>query len=189
MASALGHTVAAYSALIAIRPELVYDSRSHRITAGSAFVLGNLADSDFAVAYLSSHPVLQHHYFSHSIPCAFLVAFLFFLLFLFFRVPQPSKTAVLPGLAYGTHLLLDYFTEDGSRPFGIPLLWPFSHHHFLSPLQIFHSTHRGSWHDLFGPQNVKAVLLEVAILTPFLLLFLCRARRLKNSPERTAPAP
>src|ERR1051325_11359747 len=109
MAGPVAHTFAAYAALITVKPELIADRRSSALARGTAFLVGKLADADFAVAYFTRNPVLQHHYFSHSIPFAFLITFLCIAVLKALRYPHAFKTGILLGMLYGTHLLIDYF--------------------------------------------------------------------------------
>ena len=144
---------------------------------GLGFVFGSLADADFIVAHYTSHPALHHHYFSHSISFALaLTAFLWAGLKLL-RFASANRWSLILGVAYGTHLLLDYFTEDGSFPYGIPLLWPFTNKHFVAPLSIFYSIHRGDWDAIFSPSNLKAISMELAVMIPVTLLTILLKRQ------------
>jgi membrane-bound metal-dependent hydrolase YbcI (DUF457 family) len=169
MAGPVAHTFAAYAALITVKPKLIADRRSSALAWGTAFLFGNLADADF-----TRNPVLQHHYFSHSIPFAFLITFLCIAVLKALRYPHAFKTGILLGMLYGTHLLIDYFTDDGSAPFGIPLLWPFTNRHFWSPVILFYATHRN---ELFSKHNVTGLLIEIALLLPIVGLARFRAHR------------
>ena len=177
MASPVAHTLGAYAALISIEPKLIADPHRNRIAWGTAFVFGNLADADFVVAYFSSQPFLRHHFFSHSIPFALCLTLLALLILKIARRKDALKMALLLGAAYGTHLLLDYFTEDGSAPYGIPLLWPVTDHHFLAPVILFYATHRGGWDALLSVHNTVGILIETAIFLPLLLLAARYARK------------
>ena len=170
MATPIGHTLGAYAAIVALKPEIVRDSNRNRIALGLAFILGNLADADFLVAHFTNVQFLHHHYFSHSIPFAVLLTVLCFLVLKPLRHPRSMRASLVLGAAYASHLLIDFFTDDGSPPFGIPLLWPFTHHHFLSPVLLFASIHRGSWNNLISLHNLKAMFLEIAVLAPLGLL-------------------
>ncbi|HEY4491405.1 MAG TPA: metal-dependent hydrolase [Acidobacteriota bacterium] len=178
MASPVGHTLGAYAVWIALRPEILSDPRKNRIAAGSAFIFGNLADADFAVAHFTANPVWGHHYFSHSVFFALAFALICFLLLRGAAHRNSILMGLTIGCAYGAHLLLDFFTADGSPPFGIPLLWPLSDHHFLFSPSIFYATHRGSLQALFSVHNLMAMLIELALLFPIvLLLFFWRRKR------------
>jgi len=81
------------------------------------------------------------------------------------------RTALLCGISYGSHLLLDWLAADKYPPYGIQLLWPFSDRWFISDLDLFRQTARQ--HFLTAPiirQNLIAVAQEIAILLPVLAL-------------------
>ena len=181
MATPIGHTLGAYAAIAFLKPETVRDSRRNRIALGLAFIFGNLADTDFLVAHLTDRTFLNHHYFSHSIPVAVLVTVCSFLMLKAMRQPQSLQESLVLGAVYGSHLLMDLFTDDGSAPYGIPLLWPFTNHHFFPSFFIFPSIHRGNLQDLFSLHNLKATFLEIAVLGPIALLAFARAVRKRRS--------
>ncbi len=81
-----------------------------------------------------------------------------------FRFRNAGKFALLIGAAYSSHLLLDYFADDGSKPYGIPLLWPFTNQHFIAPFNLFYSIHRGEFSDIFSMHNFVGVLIEIAVI-------------------------
>ena len=93
-------------------------------------------------------------------------------------VSDTWRTAALCGLAYASHLLLDWLGADYFPPFGIQLLWPFSDRWFISNVDLFRQTARRSF--LTPPiirQNALAVAQEIAILAPILLvLWLVRVK-------------
>mgnify|MGYP000535911898 CR=1 FL=1 len=189
MPSPIAHTLAAYAALVIARPSILADRQSNSIAVGTAFVCGALADADFAMTVLTHNRVWGHHYFSHSIPFVLFFTAICYLALRLLRKTPVWEYAWLAGLAYATHLLLDYFTEDGSRPYGIPLLWPFTGHHFMAPVNIFYSIHRGDLQAIFGPHNLKAIIVEIVVLSPIVLLSVLRALRLLHrGPTNAADA-
>jgi len=91
------------------------------------------------------------------------------------------RTALLCGLSYGSHLLLDWLSADNYPPRGIQLLWPFGDRWFISDLDLFRQTARQQF--LTAPiirQNLVAVAQEVAILLPVLALIWWARRRSGN---------
>jgi membrane-bound metal-dependent hydrolase YbcI (DUF457 family) len=90
-----------------------------------------------------------------------------------------TRDAVLCGLAYATHLLLDWMAADSYPPPGIQLFWPFSHAWFISGWDLFRQTARQRF--LTAPimrQNAVAVAQELAILLPVVAaLWWLRQRR------------
>ena len=180
MPSPVGHTIGAFAAMLAVDPSIISTGRRLTLAMGTAFVVGTLADADFVVAYYSTTPYLRHHYFSHSIPFAIIFTLLCWVILKSIQFRNATRAAGVLGAAYTSHLLLDYFAEDGSRPYGIPLLWPFSDRHFIAPFDVFLSIHRGEFSDLFSMHNVFAILIEIGVLAPIaLLLFLVANTRMK----------
>lgn len=98
------------------------------------------------------------------------------------------RTAVICGLAYASHLLLDWLGADFSPPRGIQLLWPFSGRWFISNLDVFRQTaRRYFWTPPIVRQNAIAVAQEIAILLPLVIgLWLARsaARRSREHEPR-----
>jgi inner membrane protein len=81
------------------------------------------------------------------------------------------RTALLCGISYGSHLVLDWLAADNYPPRGIQLLWPFSDRWFISDLDLFRQTARQQF--LTAPiirQNLVAVAQELCILLPVLAL-------------------
>lgn len=177
MPSPVAHTLAAYAIMVSLDPSLTSTRQKNSLALGAAFVFGSLADADFVVAHFTTQPFLRHHYFSHSIPFMLLFTVACWLALKLAGRGSPAKWAGLFGAAYSSHLLLDYMTEDGSFPYGIPLLWPLTHRHFVAPINIFYSIHRGTWQAIFSPENLHALLVEVVVMLPVALLAVAIARR------------
>jgi membrane-bound metal-dependent hydrolase YbcI (DUF457 family) len=88
------------------------------------------------------------------------------------------RVALLCGISYGSHLLLDWLAADNYPPRGIQMLWPFSGRWFISDLDLFRQTARQEF--LTAPiirQNLIAVAQECLILLPILALIWCARRR------------
>jgi len=176
MPSPVGHTLGAFSALLALEPDIVTSRYKTNIALGAAFVFGSLADADFVVAHFTTAPYLRHHYFSHSIPFAICFTLLCWIILKCFRLRNAGKIAGLIGAAYSSHLVLDYFADDGSKPYGIPLLWPFTNRHFIAPINLFYSIHRGEFSDIFSMHNFVGILIEFAVMAPITAMIFWWAR-------------
>jgi membrane-bound metal-dependent hydrolase YbcI (DUF457 family) len=179
MASPIGHGLAGYALFIFSEPRLATNFRDHLKAAAAGFFFGSLADADFLVDYFTNNPVLEHHYFTHSISFNLLLGVLIFIVLKAFLRSGALRLALILTGVYATHLFVDYFTHDGSPPIGIPLLWPFTHRHFIAPVDIFLSIHRGSIEALFGPHNMYALLREIVILGPLAAAAFFYSRRYK----------
>ena len=169
MCTPFAHSLAGYAAIILGEPQFSSTFRKNLHALGAGIAFGTLADADFLVAYNTRIPFLQHHYFSHSIAFVFVIGLIAYGGLKILMHSRALKFAMLLAAAYATHLLLDYFTHDGSPPIGIPLLWPFTSKHFIAPIEFFLSIHRGSMETLFGPHNFQALFREAVIVGPFAL--------------------
>jgi inner membrane protein len=178
MASPIAHTLGAYAVLVTIEPKLVSSRRLNGIALGTAFVFGNLADTDFVIEQFISSPFWRHHYFSHSVLFGIIVGVVSYMVLKILRRKNAFRDAGLVCAAYCSHLLIDYFTDDGSKPYGIPLFLPFTEQHFISPLPIFYSIHRGELKDLVSMHNLMGVMIELAVMgvIAYLAFFLARMR-------------
>jgi membrane-bound metal-dependent hydrolase YbcI (DUF457 family) len=99
------------------------------------------------------------------------------------------RVSMACALAYGTHLLADYFGVDPGKPAGIKLLWPWSHEWFISEWALFLATERANPLSAFAlAVNTAALARELLVLAPIFLLFLLRRRRLaRRSTLSAAP--
>jgi len=122
-------------------------------------LLANAADLDFLLVF-AFHSKTWHRGFSHSIMLALAVC----LIFVLYSGRQRIREALVYGLAFASHGLLDYVTtREGS---GVALLWPFSSERFaLGWVGLSEWPSR-----LSGMQIVQALLVEIALFTPLLIL-------------------
>lgn len=98
------------------------------------------------------------------------------------------RVTIACALAYGSHLLLDYFGADYGTPAGLQLFWPW-HEYFKSDLELFRSTERHAPFSAFAIEmNARALAQEVLILGPPLLLAWLRRRRRSGAQPATSSA-
>jgi hypothetical protein len=75
------------------------------------------------------------------------------------------------GLAWTSHVLLDWLGADRNPPFGIQALWPFSDAWFFSGIDLFPGTER---RDPLGARamviNLRAAIAELALMGPLAVL-------------------
>ena len=89
-------------------------------------------------------------------------------------------------LAYGSHLLIDYFGWDPGTPAGLQLLFPWSAEWFMSDWSLFRSTERYDPFSTFAiTMNFLAVAQELLLLGPVLLVVWMRRRRLAQEQRYT----
>ncbi len=142
-------------------------------------LLGNFADLDFLPGILLGEPSRFHHGLTHSLLFTLVLS-----LAAYKAYPRlfKERASLWPFLAVaGSHLFLDCLTYDTAPPFGLPLLWPFSHACFRFPFSLFLNVNRAmSFGLLFSWHNLLALILEVIVTLPF-LLWVWAARRRKGS--------
>lgn len=138
----------------------------------------NLADLDLIPGLLLGNHNLFHRTYSHSISGALLFAALVYTTCWWLEHRRPVRMTVLMFTAYGSQLLLDWLSYDPGPVSGIPLLLPFSQDHFMADPVLFLNIERdNALSAAVIIHNIKAVLLEVAILGPPALLLWWLNRR------------
>jgi inner membrane protein len=117
---------------------------------------------------------------THGVGSALLVAVIVWVWLASHRRPRREvslRLAVACGLAYASHILLDWLGTDTSAPIGIMALWPFSRNYYQSGLQLFMAVSRRYWRPgLFWWPNFLALIRELLILVPVLVI-IQRVRR------------
>ena len=85
------------------------------------------------------------------------------------------RIAAVCGLAYFSHIFMDWLGEDPTPTPGVLALWPLSDRLFISGWELFRSTRRL---EPFAPaqiaHNMRTLVQEMAILGPILLWVLWR---------------
>ena len=171
MPSPVGHALAGIAT--AFTGDLV--ARRHSSTRFVALCAGlaALPDADLLIPG-------THRTFSHSVTAACIC---FIVAALVTGQVTRWRTAALCGIAYATHLLLDWLGADKYPPYGIQLFWPWSDRWYISNLDLFRQTARRYFFTApIVRQNLIAVAQEIAILLPlvavlWLLQFRSRYRR------------
>ena len=144
----------------------------------------NAPDLDFLVGAALGDFNGYHHRASHSIVGTLLFTALMFLVSRVFKWPSP-RLAIMSGLAYASHILLDLFTKDSAAPFGMQLFWPMSEQFYIAPQQLFLKIDHGGMGStmmqaiptIFSMHNLLAVGLELAILGPIALIVYWRRQQ------------
>ena len=138
----------------------------HRAGTTLAFTAAVFAIApDFDFVYPTMHRMMSHSISAviAATVCAAIVAH---------RTKQerPWLTSMVCGLAYASHLALDWLGGDAKLPAGIQLLWPFSDTWFISSWNVFGATVLASFFERQTMiANLVAVLRELAILGPIAL--------------------
>jgi len=139
-----------------------------------------LPDLDFLPACFGAKNL--HHSFTHSLAVAILISLA--LSCVWRIVPGFWPSTLLYFTAYGSHLLIDFFTGRKigwtHTGFGMPLFWPWSKE-FSSPLILTFGVRHKDFAALFSLENVWVCAYELvtcgAITAVALLLW---KRRLKS---------
>jgi inner membrane protein len=184
MPSPLGHALAGLAAAWAV--DLVPSRRSPRTgpAKGSFFsrVGGWLTLACVGLAVLPDLDLASgaHRSFSHSIGAVMVVTIIAGAVtgWVTWRTGRRAssglsiaRVAAMCGLAYATHLLLDWMAVDTRPPLGLQALWPFSNEYYLSGVNLFPRTERRAL--LSAPTirtNLIAFVRELAIMLPIVLL-------------------
>lgn len=107
-----------------------------------------------------------HRGFSHSLGATVIVAGAVALIAWRQRWPA-AALAMLAGVAFGSHVVLDWLGHDSSPPFGIMALWPVSRDYFISGVDLFADVSRRYWRpDEFIFGNLRSLAQELVILVP-----------------------
>ena len=146
-----------------------------------AFVAA-LPDADLLVAQ-------THRTATHSIPVALLVTSIAVVVTGWVNPNRitgwtvPRRLALACGLAWTSHIVLDWLGADASRPYGVQALWPLSDSWFFSGLDLFPGTER---RQPFASRailiNLRAVIQEVVLMAPIAVgaWWLMRTRRTRG---------
>lgn len=151
MPSPIAHSVSGY----AISRLLLKDSaKAMQLVYGIA--IANAADLDFMPQILTG--IKYHHGFTHSVLFGIGVSGVAAALGYGLTRRSSMQLFLLTLLLYGSHLVLDFFTDGGA---GIQLLWPFEARYFRAAVPLFPSTH---WSEplLQHPGHWLFVLYELA---------------------------
>ena len=110
----------------------------------------------------------HHNYAFHSIGFALLAAVSGAFVYRLLRWARPIVLGLVTGLAWASHLLIDYLNVDTHPPIGLMALWPFSHAFYKSPVPLFMDIGRTlTWTTV--RHDAVAGAWECVVLFPLLL--------------------
>ena len=134
--------------------------------------LAVLPDLDLAIG--------AHRSLSHSIGAVILVTIVSAAVTGWVTNLPVWRVAAMCGLAYATHLILDWLAVDMRPPFGLQAFWPFSNAWYISGVNLFPRTERRALLTLPTIRtDLIAMVWETAIMLPIvLLLWLVRVKAL-----------
>jgi membrane-bound metal-dependent hydrolase YbcI (DUF457 family) len=161
MPSPLGHALGALTLHLT-------SARTHRelLDPVRVLVLTGAAvapDLDLLFKYVDGRN--HHQAETHSLGAAALAGLAVALVAAWRRAERPWVLGGLAGLAWASHVLLDYLGRDTHPPIGLLALWPVSGAYFKSPWPVFFDIGRTlDWTTL--RHNVVAVAWEMVVLIP-----------------------
>ena len=127
-----------------------------------------------------------HRTFTHSIVAAVIVTIIAIVVTGKVTGKVDVRTGLLCGAAYGSHLLMDLLGADPNPPSGIQLLWP-ARVWVISPWTMFPGTERRHMLTVESFEtNVKAVLVECAVMIP-IAAAAWLTRRYRNRARSSGP--
>jgi hypothetical protein len=130
------------------------------------------ADFDFIPGILMGNPGRFHHAQSHSVSFAVLAGLGAGLI----ATESRLRWALLVGLGYASHLILDLLTFDDSVPQGIPIFWPFLLDVFQSPVTLFPNVAWGTG-AIFTARNLDLLVREIGLIGSLFIGALWYVRR------------
>jgi membrane-bound metal-dependent hydrolase YbcI (DUF457 family) len=144
MPSPVAHSAVALAGFLCLERSLPSLSRRRKgLLLAAGVLLATVPDIDFVPGFLLGDPVRFHRGITHSLTLCLALGLLAYGM-LRSILPPASRSSVLAFLLLcpDSHPLLDYAATDASAPYGVPLFWPFSFRHFVSPISLFPKIHR-----------------------------------------------
>ena len=171
MPSPVGHALGGIVAGWSATPR--YDARAAIVLAAVAVA----PDLDLLVG--------DHRGISHSVGAAAIAGAV---TWLFNRRPW---LALAVALSWGSHIVLDWLSNDTRPPLGVMALWPFTSEYYKSSLEIFPPVSRRYWEPRFWVYNLRALVFELIVLGPPALVCVAvsRYRSRGRSSVRGGPPP
>lgn len=188
MPSPIAHSLAALAIAHAAHSRQWISNRS----LGIALVVlaANAADLDFLPGLLlHGRPDWFHHGPTHSLFAAAVVALASAAVALVIGA-SALRVGALAGIAFLSHVVLDFMTVTVTDSSDLPLLWPWSYMHFSPPIEIFLPIKHASrlttfWEGLFSWANVVAIACEVLVMGGLWVVWqVARVLRLRRTRSR-----
>jgi inner membrane protein len=186
MPTPIAHTLCGYACYRTAGPG---SSRFEWKPALWVMVFANLADLDYLPGFFIGAPNAFHHGMTHSIVFALVAGLVGGFLFSRRTTADRITFIALFTAVYFSHIVLDFFTMDPTPPYGVQLLWPFSHDYFISPVSIFRDIHKGQTTDSFiagltDGYNFVTAMIEILILVPVIALIAYWKKRCSRKTTR-----
>jgi inner membrane protein len=164
----IAHSAVGLAAYFVFKKQASENSlRREGFLLGLCLFLANLPDVDFIPGFLCGDPGRFHHGPSHSLVVGLLGALIFYQSMRYWLTGISKKRifgCCLVSLL--SHPVLDYFSADTSKPFGVPLFWPFSSEYYISPFPLFRDVQRNQdtigtfFSTIINTNNAWGILVE-----------------------------
>ncbi|MCD6472392.1 metal-dependent hydrolase [Candidatus Aerophobetes bacterium] len=128
--------------------------------------IANAPDLDLIPGIFIGHANRFHHGITHTLGFSIFVALILCLVPKF----RKKKNFIIFFLLYFTHVIADFLCADTTSPFGVMLFWPFTKKYFISFYTIFLDIHKTTLRSLFDLHNFKAIIIEVLIFLPIIVV-------------------
>jgi inner membrane protein len=164
----IAHSAAGLAGYVAFKKRNPDSPRKQELfLLGLCLFLANLPDLDFIPGFLCGEPGRFHHGPSHSLVVGLVVALIFYR-FVGYRLKGISKKRIFGCCLVSllSHPVLDYFSADTSKPFGVPLFWPFDTEYYMSPFPLFRDVQRNQdtigtfFSTIINTNNAWGILVE-----------------------------
>ena len=178
MPSPIAHAVSGYAIAKGLEPAKGY--RRWRLALYAVFV-AIAADFDFLPQIILG--IDTHRGVTHSLGFAIVFSLAIGALanrYTAFKGFNYLRLCTLVLLVYGSHLVLDFFTQGGS---GIPIFWPISNERFYSAVSLFPAVHHSN--GLFDSIHLLFISFELTY-TVLVLWGLSQWRTYKQHRKRSA---
>jgi hypothetical protein len=154
---------------LTVHAALADDAGELRSPRRIALVLGAALAPDVDLLFRFVDGRNHHNNETHSLGLAVLAAALALVVCRLWRQARPFHLAALVGVAWASHVLLDYLNADTNPPIGIMALWPWSAQHYKIPWPILLDIGRTlDWVTV--RKNALAAAWEAALLGPLAYL-------------------
>jgi len=174
MATTMGHSLLGYVLyLIFYKDYKLF--KNWKIIALYVFA-ANAPDLDFIPGIFIGDANKFHHGISHTLGFSILFALGMYVISKFKR----KKDFMIFFLLYFGHVLIDFLAADTSPPFGVMLFWPFTKRYFICPYSIFLDIHKATLSGLFDLHNLMAIVWEMIIFSPIIILLII-IRKIKRN--------
>lgn len=170
MCSPVGHSLAGYALYLACNKncKLIGDWKKIILY----FFAANAPDLDFIPGIFLGDANRFHHGISHTLGFSLLFALVMYAIPRF----RTKKDFTIFFLLYLTHVVIDFLTADAGFPSGVMLFWPFTQKYFISSFSLFSDIHHLFLSDLFDLHNIRAIVREIIIFSPLIVLLIAIGR-------------